>query len=139
MSINKIFPSAQMGVDSPDCRVFYERNVTNLISQLVDKDLFIISYDNNILKFNIKGYYVEYESPSSSPSNIWVSKNISLTQNSELAQNGITIREDTPASGELSNYYQLLINGNINTDLLIKFTAQSYTLPSIIDCGQLST
>lgn len=136
MAVQKIFPSAQLGATYPECRVFYEHNVTNLISQIVDKDIFVISYDSNtkVLKFNIQGYYVEYQA---SLSNVWVNKTLTFSESSEnpeLKISGISITETEPET--TNNYYQLLINGAINPEYQIKFDITS--LPSIIDCGTIN-
>lgn len=57
-----VFPSSERGIIQSDARIFYEKNTTNLINQLLGKDSFVITpeFDEaNSFRFNIKGYYFE--------------------------------------------------------------------------------
>lgn len=57
-----VFPNSERGTSKPEARIFYEKNTTNLINQLLGKDSFVITPEfdpNNPFRFNIKGYYFE--------------------------------------------------------------------------------
>lgn len=57
-----VFPSSERGTIHSDARIFYEKNTTNLINQLLGKDSFVINAefsDSLPFRFNIKGYYFE--------------------------------------------------------------------------------
>lgn len=59
-----IFPTPNRGTD-PQARLITEFNLVNIVNRLVDKDSFVISYDNtpaapeNNIIFNIYGYWIK--------------------------------------------------------------------------------
>lgn len=57
----KVYPSARRGATNAYSRLLSEEAMTRLINTLIDYDGFVISDDNNTLRFNIKGFYFEVE------------------------------------------------------------------------------
>lgn len=59
-----IFPTPNRGTD-PQARLITEFNLVNIVNRLVDKESFVISYDNtpagieNNIIFNIYGYWIK--------------------------------------------------------------------------------
>lgn len=61
-----VFPTPNRGTDyQPQARLVTEFNLTNIVNRLVDKDSFVISYDDtpagneNNITFNIHGYWIK--------------------------------------------------------------------------------
>lgn len=119
-----VFPSSERGTTKPDARIFYEKNTTNLINQLLGKDSFVITPEfdeNNPFRFNIKGYYFEIST-------------------------GQTIIDSATGSG--SNIYaaiKIVVNNNLpeleGNDVAEKYTGldivRSATVPTTIDVTYL--
>lgn len=89
-----VFPNSERGTSKPEARIFYEKNTTNLINQLLGKDSFVITPEfdeNNPFRFNIKGYYFEISkgqtiitSATGSGSNIYAT--IKIKDNNNLPE-----------------------------------------------------
>ena len=122
-----VFPNSERGTSKPDARIFYEKNTTNLINQLLGKGSFVITPEfdeNNPFRFNIKGYYFEIstgqtiiDSATGSGSNIYAAIKIVVNNNlPELKGNddaekytGLDIvRSDTVPTTLDVTYLQLL-------------------------------
>ena len=55
-----IFPTPNRGATyQPQARLVTEFNLTNIVNRLVDKESFVISYENNEIIFNIYGYWIK--------------------------------------------------------------------------------
>ena len=86
-----VFPSSERGTTQSDARIFYEKNTTNLINQLLGKDSFVITPEfdlDNPFRFNIEGYYFEISkgktiitSATGSGSNIYAAIKIVVNNN----------------------------------------------------------
>lgn len=55
----KVFPFGSNRVTNPVDRVLNEQNLTQIIKSVTDYDSYVISYEGNLIKFVINGYYVE--------------------------------------------------------------------------------
>lgn len=113
-----VFPNSERGTSKPDARIFYEKNTTNLINQLLGKDSFVITPEfdeNNPFRFNIKGYYFEIStgqtiitSATGSGSNIYAT--IKIKDNNNLPE---LIGTD---DGEIYTGLEIVRSENLPTD-----------------------
>lgn len=55
----KVFPFGSNRVKNPVDRVLNEQNLTQIIKNVTDYDSYVISYEGNLIKFVINGYYFE--------------------------------------------------------------------------------
>ena len=55
----KVFPAVRRIKSPAESRQLSEKNLVGLVNKLLDVDSFIISYTNDVMKFNIAGYYFE--------------------------------------------------------------------------------
>lgn len=55
-----VFPSTKRGNEQTSARELSEKSLARLVSQIIDTDSFIISYKDNIIEFNIHGYYFKF-------------------------------------------------------------------------------
>lgn len=145
-----VFPSSERGSTKPDARIFYEKNTTNLINQLLGKDSFVITPEfdpNNPFRFNIKGYYFEIstgqtiiDSATGNGSNIYAG--IKIVVNNDMPElqgndegekyNGLDIvKSNTVPSTSGFTYLQLLklegTNWVIPDESRIQFIKQNGT------------
>lgn len=152
-SKNRVVTSESQGVTTTSTtdvdRRFYEANVVKLIRQLMDVDGFIISYDsdNDILEFNLAGYFIKIDSfvtslleSFSAGNDVYASLNILNGevdgQDEDNRFTGVTFSNAAPASSDVVLLLGKLVdNGNTvfvpNSDSFMKFNANSLKITKI--------
>lgn len=153
-----IFPTPDRSTD-PQARLITEFNLVNIVNRLVDKDSFVISYDNtpaateNKITFNIHGYWIEADLKGSDldKGNLYAS--ISITSKSSINPFAELIGQDSssgtytgvkfstdPFKGDDAKYsLQLLAGGKVPEDSKVRFTTGTETRSVTIDDGDLDS
>lgn len=151
-----IFPTPDRSTD-PQARLITEFNLVNIVNRLVDKDSFVISYDNtptdtkNKITFNIHGYWIEADLKGSDldKGNLYASISITSKSNtnpfveligqdsSSGTYTGVKFSTD-PFGGDDAKYsLQLLAGGKVPEDSKVRFTTGTETRSVTIDDGDL--
>ena len=149
-----IFPTPDRSTD-PQARLITEFNLVNIVNRLVDKDSFVISYDDtpdsnsnqNKITFNIHGYWIEADLKDSDldKGNLYAS--ISITSKSNTNPFAELIGQDSssgtytgvkfstdPFKGDDAKYsLQLLAGGKVPEDSWVKFTNSNHRSVTIDD------
>lgn len=164
----KIFPTPNRGVGyQPQARLVTEFNLTNIVNRLVDKDSFVISYDNtpnaveNKITFNIHGYWIEAnlkDSGLSITGNLYAgitTKDNSVTSTTEAGVESTTkftelvgtdddsgkytgvIFDINPITTNVTYSLKLLENGQVPADSWVRFKTDASTRSVTIDDGDL--
>lgn len=55
-----VFPSTKRGNEQTSARELSEKSLARLVNQIIDTDGYVISYEDNIIDFNIHGYYFRF-------------------------------------------------------------------------------
>ena len=147
----KVFPSALRTV-KPEGKYTSENNLTGIIRSVVDRDSYIIKWEDGDKKIVIYGYYFEFTTiPGSWTNNLYCS--IVLDSSDRLVgfdgQNVITDNLDSGSSSDGSFYglildtttvsvpgykvksLQILANGQLVTDNFFKFNTDSLNLTNL--------
>lgn len=126
----KIFPTPNRGVGyQPQARLVTEFNLTNIVNRLVNKDSFVISYDNtpngieNKITFNIHGYWIEADLKDSG---------LSITGNLYA---GITTKDNTVTSTTETGVESTKFTELVGTDDSGKYTGVIFDINPITNAG----
>lgn len=134
----KIFPYGSFrGTSLSDGRVLNEQNITTLINVLTDINSYVISYDNNIIKFVIGGYYIEANLDESGLTSGSLYAGINLTTAAGIPYldgtdgtdghfTGVTFSSDELTKSEYTYVLQLLADGNICSTSQQRFKDKSF-------------
>ena len=139
-----VFPCVSRSTDNEqdnlNAKLMSEKNITNIIKTITDNKSYIISWDSNLLKCVIDGYYFEIngiEITDNKYAYITMQDGTSLELiKADDGQTfaGITITDDIP---NVAHYLTLCDNGKIPIDSLVKFRPESFGFDRVIDCGLL--
>lgn len=161
----KIFPTPNRGTDyQPQARLVTEFNLTNIVNRLVDKESFVISYDNtpagieNNIIFNIYGYWIKANLKdnslltNASNSLLYARIQVKKLSNSDFTElqgedtnntySGVEFlagNPDTDSNGWHSLKLLEKVNGTwqVPEDSWVKFTTSATTRSVTIDDGDL--
>ena len=125
-----------------DSKLMSEKNITNILKSVTDRESYIISWEGTTLKCVIKGYYFEITDIQQS-GNKYAHLKMNTTQNilngtDEVSGDnsefkGVDINT-TPADADLT----LCVGGNIPDSSRSKFNTKSLNVDlTTINCGEL--
>ncbi len=132
-----------------DAKVLSEKNITNIIKSVTDKESYIISWDNNSnLRCVIRGYYFEIKGESKPTAGSTTSRYVHLVMKGDptdpvdpdrfliKGDNGVDFEGLTIDSNSSEADLILYENGIIPESSFIKFDRSSLPITTI-DCGEL--
>jgi hypothetical protein len=138
-NILSVFPCVSRGADydsGSKSKLMSEKNITNIVKSITDKESYIISWNADNLKCVVQGYYFEIK-VSTSPNG---SQYLHLQMNDDILHGdnggsfmGVEIN-DNPKGADLV----LCVNGKIPNSSREKFSANSVSDLTKIDCGELN-
>jgi hypothetical protein len=133
-SIVDVFPCVKR--DDVDSRLMSEKNITNILKSVTDKESYVISWDGEVLKCVVKGYYFEVKETRSGDKYAHIDFNSDglLKGDNEDIFEGLVID-----SNKTENDLILCENGVVPSESLEKFYSTSLSVDlTYIDCGELN-
>ena len=109
-------------------KLMSEQNITNIIKSITDKDSYIISWKEGLLKCVVKGYYFEISGVSQEGTkfmHLYMTNNL-LVGDDATQFDGVAIDDDSTDSD-----LTLCVNGKIPPESYQKFKQDSLNVTSI--------
>lgn len=131
-----VFPCVSRGADYESAaKIMSEKNITNIIKSITDKESYIISWDDDVLKCVIKGYYFEIGIARSNSMYAHLIMNGTILNGADDSDKftGVNI-DDNPNNSDLT----LCVGGKVPAESLSKFHPKSLSVDiTTLDCGEL--
>ena len=149
-----VFPCVSRNTDDEqknlDAKLMSEKNITNIIKSITDKESYIISWENSILKCVVRGYYFEiaYAKPDTQ-TDLYLHLHLGtrgdiLQGDNEEVFDGVTINNDPTVvvEGVQKDADLMLYKGelrDIPEESYYKFEGKSmFGNIKNLDCGELN-